>query len=266
MTETAPHAHPAAATAGRVADRVVVVTGGGSGLGSSYCAALAAEGAAVVVADIDAAAAETTAARVNESRTGPEALAVEVDVAAEESVAHLVGAALDAYGRIDVLVNNVGTYPHQSFDEITYTDWRNVVTVNLDSVFLCSKAVVPPMRAAGGGKIVNVATNLVWIGLAAMVHYVAAKAGVVGFTRALARELGDDGITVNALAPGAVAPPVHLLDDDSLARLESIVSHQSVKWCQRPQDLVGPLVFLCSDESDFMSGQVLTVDGGLTNH
>lgn len=253
---------PTTATGGeRLLDRVVLITGAGSGIGRHYADVLAAAGAHVVVGDIDADAAARTAETIDGS-----ALALQVDVVDETSVDRMAQSTLDAFGRIDVLVNNVGTYPHQDFDEITYADWRRVMAVNLDSVFLCSRAVVPAMRARGEGKIVNVATNLVWIGLAGMVHYVAAKAGVVGFTRALARELGDDGITVNAIAPGAVAPPVHLLDDASLERLESIVSHQSVKWCERPKDLSGTLLFLCSADSDFISGQVITVDGGLTNH
>jgi NAD(P)-dependent dehydrogenase (short-subunit alcohol dehydrogenase family) len=175
-------------------------------------------------------------------------------------------AAAELFGRIDVLVNNAGVYPHVDFDSITYEDWRRVMTVNLDSAFLCSRAVLPTMKRQERGKIINVATNLVWMGLAGMVHYVASKAGVVGFTRALAREVGPFGITVNALAPGAVIPPAELLDEAALARVESIVSHQSVQWCQRATDVVGALAFLASPDSDFISGQVLTVDGGLTNH
>jgi 3-oxoacyl-[acyl-carrier protein] reductase len=122
------------------------------------------------------------------------------------------------------------------------------------------------MRHQSSGKIINVATNLVWIGLPAMVYYVAAKSGIVGFTRSLAREIGEHNITVNAIAPGAIAPPVEHLNPASLERLEAIVSYQALKWCQRPVDLIGAILFLASSDSDFISGQILTVDGGLTNH
>ena len=255
-----------AVATGRLRDTIIVVTGGGSGLGRHYCGALASEGALVVAADIDGAGAAETAARINAIFGVSRVLGVQADVTDETSVAGMVSAAVVAFGGVDVLLNNVGTYPHKDFEEITYEDWRNVVTVNLDSVFLCSKAVLPVFKERGGGKIINVATNLVWIGLAGMVHYVSAKAGIVGFTRSLARELGDYGITVNAIAPGAVPPPVEYLDAESLERMEAIAGYQAVKRPARPEDLLGAVVFLASSESDFISGQILTVDGGLSTH
>ena len=255
-----------AIAAGRLVDKIVVVTGGGSDLGRHYCAALASEGALVVAADIDGAGATETAERINGIFGVTRVLAVQADVTDEASVAGMISAAVEAFGGVDVLLNNVGTYPHKDFEDITYEDWRKVVTVNLDSVFLCSKAVLPVFKERGGGKIINVATNLVWVGLAGMVHYVSAKAGIVGFTRSLSRELGHYGITVNAIAPGAVPPPVEYLAPESVAKLEEIIGHQTVKRPQRPEDLLGAVVFLCSSESDFISGQILTVDGGLANH
>ncbi|MDQ3964531.1 MAG: SDR family oxidoreductase [Actinomycetota bacterium] len=250
----------------RLREKVVVVTGGAGGIGRTYCTHLAREGAAVVIADIDGESAGALAERLCEEFGPKQAAAVQFNVTSETEVERLASETVDRFGAIDVLVNNIGTYPHQEFEDITFEDWRRVLSLNLDSVFLCSRAVLPMMKAQGAGKIVNVATNLVWIGLAGMVHYVTAKTGVVGFTRALSREVGSWGITVNAIAPGAVAPPVHLLDNASLERLEQIVTHQAVKWCERPIDLVGALLFLASSDSDFVSGQVLTVDGGLTTH
>jgi NAD(P)-dependent dehydrogenase (short-subunit alcohol dehydrogenase family) len=250
----------------RLLGKVVIVTGGAGGIGRTYCRHLAAEGATVAIADLDGAGASELAARICGERGPERAAAIPFDVTSEADVQRMAAETVERFGSIDVLVNNIGTYPHQDFEEITFDDWRRVMAINLDSIFLCSRAVLPVMKGQGSGKIVNIATNLVWIGLAGMVHYVTAKAGVVGFTRALSREVGSSGITVNAIAPGAVAPPVHLLDDESLERLEQIVSHQCVQWCERAVDLVGALLFLASSDSDFVSGQVLTVDGGLTNH
>ena len=251
---------------GRLVGKVVIVTGGGSGLGRYYCEALAGENARVVVADLGGEAAVETAAAINAKYPEQRAVAIPTDVTDQTSVEAMVSGAVEAFGTVDVLFNNVGTYPHKDFEEITYDDWRNVVTVNLDSVFLCSKAVLPVMKAKGAGKIINVATNLVWIGLPSMVHYISAKAGIIGFTRSLAREIGGYGITVNAFAPGAVMPPVQYLDLESLERAASIIDHQAIKRSMEATDLIGMVVFLASTDSDFVSGQIFTVDGGLTNH
>ena len=146
-----------------------------------------------------------------------------------------------------------------------YAAWQKVMRVNLDSVFLCTKAVLPAMTAQKTGKIINIATNLIGVGLPGMVHYIAAKAGIIGFTRALAREVGGRGITVNAIAPGAVIPN-NASSEVAKERTAQIVDHQCIKRPQRPEDLAGTLLFLASRDSDFISGQVFTVDGGLTNH
>src|SRR5438105_9487747 len=153
-------------TTRRLDGTVVIVTGGASGLGRLYCENLVREGARVVVADLDEESAESFARAVNEEREATHAVAVGADVTSERDAERIAQAAVDAFGRIDVLINNAGTYPHLPFDQMGYEDWRLVMSVNLDSVFLCSRAVLGQMKAQGAGKIVNVATNLVWIGLA----------------------------------------------------------------------------------------------------
>jgi NAD(P)-dependent dehydrogenase (short-subunit alcohol dehydrogenase family) len=249
----------------RIDGKVVIVTGGARGLGRRYCEALVDEGARVVVADRNLDQAEGVAALMNRDRGMTRALAVGADVTSERDVKRMAETTLEAFQKIDVLINNAGSYPHAPFESISYDDWRRVVSVNLDSVFLCSRAVLDQMKSQGFGKIINVATNLVWTGLAGMVHYVAAKAGVVGFTRSLAREIGEYGIQVNAIAPGAVFGDMSL-DERLQSVVDDIVHFQCVKRVQGADDLVGTILFLTSSDSDFISGQVLTVDGGLTMH
>lgn len=249
----------------RLKNKVIIVTGGANGIGRIYCEHLCSEGARVVIADLDLESAAALAKSLNPRSGERRALPLRVDVTSESDTEEMARATLKAFKRIDVLVNNAGTYPHVEFEKISYEDWRRVLTVNLDSVFLCSKAVLASMKKQGSGKIINIATDLVWTGLAGMSHYISAKAGVVGFTRSLAREIGEHGITVNAIAPGAVIPNAHL-SEVARKRVDLIISVQCIKREQRPEDLVGVLVFFASSDSDFISGQVYTVDGGLTNH
>jgi len=249
----------------RLQDKVIIVTGGASGIGALYSKHFVAEGARVLIADIGIEQGTALAETLNAEATEPRALAVRVDVTSETDTLAMVQTAVETFGRVDVLVNNAGIYPHVDFEDITYDQWRKVMSVNLDSIFLTSKAVLPQMKKQNGGKIVNVATDLVWVGLASMVHYIASKAGIIGFTRSLAREIGVHNITVNALAPGPVIPPGPLTGT-SADRVASIIGQQAIKRPQRASDLVGAMIFLCSSDADFISGQVLTVDGGLTNH
>jgi NAD(P)-dependent dehydrogenase (short-subunit alcohol dehydrogenase family) len=250
---------------GPLGGRVVVVTGGANGIGRAYCTDLVSSGARVVIADIDEDGAFSLAGSINEAIGDKRAVGIRADVTSPDDAYAMAESATNAFGRIDVLVNNAGSYPHVSFDDIDLDSWRKVISLNLDSVFLCVKATLPVMRAQRSGAIVNVATNLVWSGLANMTHYIAAKSGVVGLTKALARELGPAGITVNAIAPGAVIPEARV-SRAGQGVVDEIVRYQAVKRPQAPADLLGAMRFLCSPDAAFISGQVLTVDGGLTMH
>jgi 3-oxoacyl-[acyl-carrier protein] reductase len=249
----------------RLQDKVIIVTGGANGIGALYSKHFVAEGARVLIADINVDQGTELAKTLNEDATEPRALAVRVDVTSESDTLAMVQTAVETFGRVDVLINNAGIYPHVEFDDITYDHWRKVMNVNLDSIFLTCKAVLPQMKKQNRGKIINVSTDLVWVGLVGMTHYIASKAGIIGFTRSLAREVGMYNITVNSLAPGPIIPPGPLTGT-SADRVAAIVGQQAIKRPQRAADLIGPMLFLCSADADFISGQVLSVDGGLTNH
>src|SRR5262245_8360118 len=166
------------ATMLRLLNKVVIVTGGANGIGRVYTAHLCSEGARVLIADIDIDSAIAVAETINKSLGREVAVACQVNVTSEADTQRMAETAVQHFGQIDVLLNNAGTYPHVAFEDIDYEAWRKVIAVNLDSVFLCTKVVLPIMKAQGFGKIINVATNLVWVGLPGMVHYIAAKSGI----------------------------------------------------------------------------------------
>jgi NAD(P)-dependent dehydrogenase (short-subunit alcohol dehydrogenase family) len=241
----------------RLDGRVALVTGGGKGIGRHYCAALAAEGARVMIADIvDAADLVQEIA----ARHGKEAAASTIaDVSDESAVERMVAATLERFGRIDILVNNAAvfaTLQEQPIGEIDPALWDRVMAVNVRGPFLVCRHVVPVMAAQGYGKIINVGSGSVMRGMPHMVHYVTSKGAVTAFTRALSREVGGKGIRVNTLAPGFT------LSDTLLA---GNPDRRALKRDQHPEDLLGALVFLASADSDFITGQTLAVDGGAVN-
>ena len=252
----------------KVKDQVIIVTGGGNGMGRAFCEGLAREGARVVVADIDAQAAEGVAAALGEA--GHEALAVATDVSQEADAANLANAAIQRFGRIDGLVNNAAVFQrplmfHGPIEEMSVEEWDRLMAVNLRGVFLCSRAVVPTMKQQRSGKIVNISSGTVAGASAAAVHYVTSKAGVIGFTRSLARGLGEYNINVNAIAPGATLT----IDDADESRAESRQTYnqnRAIKRQEVAEDVVGPVVFLCSHDSDFVTGQTVAVNGGVWMH
>jgi NAD(P)-dependent dehydrogenase (short-subunit alcohol dehydrogenase family) len=236
----------------RLSAKVAVITGGASGIGFAYARRFLAEGARVVVADI--ADPLPTAEKLDASGR---ALGVATDVSDAASVRAMVDAAVGRFGRIDVLVNNAAVFAAlkpQPFDEIPEAEWDRVMAVNVKGIWNCARAVVPVMRAQGGGRIVNVASAIVAKGTALLLHYV---------TRALARELGPDGITVNAVAPGLIlSDSVQANPDITGFQQSAIMQARSLKRDAFPDDVEGTVVFLASDDSAFMSGQTLVVDGG----
>jgi 3-oxoacyl-[acyl-carrier protein] reductase len=252
----------------RLKDQVLIVTGGAHGIGLAYCEGLAAEGARVVVADIDGQGAEAVAASLGES--GHDALAVATDVSQPESTDTMARLTMERFGRIDGLINNAAIYQRPAvtrgpFEEIPVDEWDRLMGVNLRGVFLCCRAVVPHMKEQGRGKIVNISSGTVFNGSTQMLHYVTSKAGVIGLTRSLARELGDYNINVNAIAPGLTVS-MDDDDEDKLLRFETRMQARSLKRLEGPQDLVGAVLFLCSTDSDFMTGQTMVVDGGAQMH
>jgi 3-oxoacyl-[acyl-carrier protein] reductase len=243
----------------RFTGRVAIVTGAAAGLGRATAAALTAEGADVVLVDVDQAALTSAAAALG-------AAAVHADLTREDDVERVVEETLRAHGRIDILVNLAGIYPMATIETETFAGWKRLQEVNLDSTFLTCRAVLPHMREQGYGRIVNTSSGTVNNGQPGFVSYVATKAGVIGLSRVLSKEAGPQGVTVNVIMPGLVATDhvLHMLDDDAEteAFLADAVEHQSVKRNGRPQDIAHAILFLCEEASDWINGQTLQVDGG----
>jgi 3-oxoacyl-[acyl-carrier protein] reductase len=247
----------------RLKDKVVIVTGGGVGIGKAYAMGVANEGAKVVVADIQEAEAKKVAADIK--KAGGESVAVAVDVTSSDKTQAMADATLKQYGRIDVLVNNAGLYSalkKKPFMEIDPDEWDQVMAVNLKGLFLCVKAVYPAMKQQRKGKIINISSGTVLSGSPLFLHYVSSKAGVIGFTRALAREVGNDNICVNSIMPGLT---ISGSNQEGVMTPEQLADRRKRRCFQRdqhPADLVGTVIFLSSDDSDFMTGQAISVDGG----
>jgi NAD(P)-dependent dehydrogenase (short-subunit alcohol dehydrogenase family) len=240
---------------------VAIVTGAAQGIGRKIAEGLAGEGARVVVADVRAADA------VADALGG---LAVEADVSDLQACERMAQAAIDAYGRIDILVNNAGIYSSlvpTPFEQLSVDEWRRVFDVNVLGMYLATRAVAPFMRAARGGRIINMASGTPYKGVPLLLHYVASKGAVIAMTRALAKELGADSVLVNTVAPGFTMSDGVLANPAQVQQLQEVSAKARVlARDQYPEDIVGAVLFFAGDDSAFITGQSLVVDGGAYFH
>ena len=244
-------------------DRVVIITGAGQGIGRVFAQAFALAGARVVIAELNESKAAAVATEI--LKADGQVLAVTTDVA-DEAGSRMIEIVEDEYGRIDVLINNAGifsTLEMRPFDQIPLEEWERVLRVNLTGPFLCARAVLPAMRRAKWGRIINVASGAVRLGRPNYLHYIAAKAALAGMSLSMARELGADNITVNAILPGATFTEIER-KTVTPAQKERIIAMQCVPRAEVPEDLVGAVMFLASEASAFVTGQSINLDGGVT--
>lgn len=257
---------PASARDFGVKDRVVVITGAGQGIGREFARQYGAAGAIPIVADLNPANAERVCGEIESA--GGRAMAVEVDIGNRASVDAMVAAVLARHGRIDALVNNAAMFASlekRPFDQIPADEWERVMRINITGVFHCVSAVAPIMREARWGRIVNMSSDSVRLGVANYLHYVTSKSALIGMTASLARELGPHGITVNGVRPGGVATEVERVSNPSLERRQQMLAQQCIPKGQVPSDLVGLVMFLTTPASAFVTGQTIACDGGLTH-
>ena len=233
--------------------KVAIVTGGAQGIGAAIVSGLEAAGATVVVADLN-----------------PPEGGIRADVASEKDVSAMVEETLERHGRIDALVNNAGLYASlemRAFTEIPLEEWNRVMEVNVASMFLTCRAVVPVMRKQGGGKIVNISSGTPFRGVPFLLHYVTSKGAIVALTRALAKELGRDSIHVNCVAPGFTMSDGVKSHPEVIEKLRDVsVASRTIQRDQVPEDVVGAVVFLCTPAADFITGQTMVIDGGQYFH
>jgi NAD(P)-dependent dehydrogenase (short-subunit alcohol dehydrogenase family) len=237
----------------RLDGKVALVTGGAQGIGAAIADGLHAEGAEVVIADLN-----------------PPEGGIKADVANEDDVQRMIDETVERHGRLDVLINNAGLYASlamRPFTEIPLEEWRQVMDVNVASMFLTCRAVVPVMREQGGGKIVNISSGTPFRGVPFLLHYVTSKGAIVAFTRALAKELGPANVRVNCVAPGFTMSAGVEAHPEVVEKLRDVsVAARTIQRDQVPEDVVGAVVYLCGPSSDFVTGQTIVIDGGQYFH
>jgi 3-oxoacyl-[acyl-carrier protein] reductase len=252
----------------RLANKVAIITGAGHGIGKAYARKFAEEGAHVVIADIDATGGEAVAKALIDLNLSAWARAT--DVRSFPSVEGLMRETEKKFGRIDVLMNNAAIYVTQKLwkgpvEELPLEEWDRVIEVNLKGVFLCCKAAIPVMKQQRSGKIINIASGTFFSGSGNMPHYTTSKGGVVALTRVMARQLGEWNINVNCMTPGSTLSE-ESVSEETLKRREGSVDKRCFKRIETPADIVGTALFLASTDSDFMTGQLLVVEGGGVMH
>ncbi len=244
-------------------DRIAIVTGAAVGNGRAFCERLAQEGAIIVIADI--ADASDTLKAIQD--VGGTAISLHVDVTSPDDVQMMVEKTIEKFGRIDILVHNVGIYEEEPFELISYEQWQRMMNVNLNGLFLAVKAVLPAMKERSFGRIIALSSDTVWLGTPYLVHYVTTKMGVIGFVRSLSSEVGKYGITANAITVGLTA--IQRMESGSRVSssiLEHILPAQSVQRADEPEDIANVVAFLALPASGIINGQTINVDGGVARH
>jgi len=244
-----------------LSDKVAIVTGSGQGIGQAIALKLGEAGATVVVNDISA---ETAVEEVTEEirKMGRESMTVLADVSVSPDVDKMIETTVDTYGKVDILVNNAGITRDQLLLRMTDEDWDKVLTVNLKSVFLCTRAVLRHMVRQRWGRIISIASIVGLIGNAGQANYASAKAGIIGFTRTVAKEVGSRGVTANAVAPGFI--DTAMTQQLPQERKDELMSRVLLGYLGTPRDVAEAVAFLASDEARYITGQVLVVDGGIS--
>jgi 3-oxoacyl-[acyl-carrier protein] reductase len=245
--------------------RIAIVTGAGQGIGRAFAKAFAAAGAIPVIAERNGKTAASVSIEI--MKAGGKALAIETDIADPASVAEMIEVVEGEYSRIDILVNNAAifsTLQMRPFEQIPLEEWNEVLRVNITGQMLCARAVLPAMRRAKWGRIINMSSGAVSLGRPGYLHYITSKSALIGMSRSMARELGPDGITVNAILPGATFTEIER-QTVTPAQKEKIIAMQCIPRAETPEDLIGTALFLASDASAFITGQAINADGGATH-
>lgn len=246
-------------------NQVAIITGGGGAIGTGMGRVFAENGAAVALADVRTDNAEKVAQAIRDN--GGKAIAVQCDVSSRESVNSMVQQVAETFGGVDILVNNAAIYPARPWMDITEEEWDRVFAINIKGYYLCAQACYPHFRARGKGKILNISSITFLLGKwANLLDYVTTKGAVVGFTRALAREVGTDNICVNCVAPGAIPTDAERIHRDPEGYNAMVLENQAIKRRGTPEDIAHAAMFFVSAHSDFVTGQTLLVDGGWGTH
>ncbi|RMF34313.1 MAG: SDR family oxidoreductase [Chlorobiota bacterium] len=242
--------------------RVALITGAAVGNGTAFCERLAEEGASIAIVDIADASTTVAAVRLITDRV----CAYRGDVTVPDVVRQIVGQVVADFGRIDVLVHNVGLYEEEPFELLTFEQWKRMLTVCLDSLFLVTHAVVPIMKRNSFGRIIALSSDTVWLGTPYLVHYVTAKSAIIGFVRSLAAEVGQYGITVNAVTVGLTATQDPTDRPMNRALLKDILPQQCIHRADEPHDIANVVAFLAMPAASIITGQAINVDGGVARH